>query len=766
MKKDIERHPILANGEYYVEPIIKKNFSEPKDYPHEYGEAKNRLVDNIECIQKLILANTEEIFVKEKVICVRLEPKFEAKSYEPVALLADSKMKMVGGRKYTINPKTGEKAKLYFIKTTNNELDILKVRLSSGEKDHVKAWRNQICTVRSIDLLDKNEKVMGFDKEWNRGTVEIVLHPLGMDTNEAITRFFEISGISKEKAAVRIYEDGLTFICANMNKETISKVKMYNPLRSIKPIQSEWEDPFRMGAMTAEAPQLPDKIFRSKIKIGVFDGGVKENIPLLDHYVTRYDLVSTVPTRASQEHGVGVCGAVLYGELSEKTSKDKVNNPVVSVEAFRVLPAIKSGDITGDYEMYSTIDIIEEIVKKRKDIKIFNLSFGPRGAVIDDDLNRFTYALDRLTYDVDEGEINPLFCIAVGNDGNQMPPSDRIQSPSDMVNGLAIGAYTVNNYNEKVRADYSCVGPGREGAKVKPDVLEFGGSQDRPFVLVLPENNKLGVGAGTSLASPVVAGKIGILMANSDKVVPHLGRTLLIHNAESNIVEGNIEYGFGCVPKNVTEVLRCEDNRVTILYSGEMIASTSVKLPIFLPEVNKMRGKAKIQWSVSTVVNPNINDSDAYTSNSIEDTFYPNEMVFYFRKKGAKQKKLNMLNVEHIKVAEILLNQGYFKSELPASASPKNSPEADLRNKDFKWDTVIRKHKSMMVNSLLNPFLTLHAIGRDEYEHEKMRYNVVITVEVPNYQGSLYDNILQRYNNLVPIQIQNVNRVMAPVEKR
>ena len=96
---------------------------------------------------------------------------------------------------------------------------------------------------------------------------------------------------------------------------------------------------------------------------------------------------------------------------------------------------------------------------------------------------------------------------------------------------------------------------------------------------------------------------------------------------------------------------------------------------------------------------------------------------------------------------------------------PLNNKEEELRKVDYKWDTVIRKQKRMMASSLLNPFITLHAIGRDEYEHEKIRYNVVVTVEAASYEGSLYDNILQKYNNLMPIQMQNINRIMTSVKK-
>ena len=40
---------------------------------------------------------------------------------------------------------------------------------------------------------------------------------------------------------------------------------------------------------------------------------------------------------------------------------------------------------------------------------------------------------------------------------------------------------------------------------------------------------------------------------------------------------------------------------------------------------------------------------------------------------------------------------------------------------------------------------------------------VVITIDIPNFKGSLYDQILQTYDNLLPIQIQNVNRIMTKI---
>lgn len=338
--KNSGKHPIVGNGQYYIEPIIKRTFGAEPTFPHEYAEAKVRLSADIEKIQDLFL-DSDEIFVDKKIVCVRLEPKFEAKSYTPNSLIADSNMKLVGGRRYSIDCEETTKGKLYFMRASNCDLENLKSKLTSGKKDHVKKWQNQICTIKSIDLLHPDEKVLGFDDSWTAGTVEVVIHPLGTDRDRAIEGFFNATGIQKEKAEVRSYDDGLTFICTYMDKTLIDRAKKYNPLRSLKPINDDWDDPFRMSAMVTPAPKLPKKLFKSDIKIGIFDGGVQAGTDLFEPFVTNHDMVEEKPTVKGLDHGAGVCGAALYGNLAGKTEMDEVENPVVSVESFRVFSAKK-----------------------------------------------------------------------------------------------------------------------------------------------------------------------------------------------------------------------------------------------------------------------------------------------------------------------------------------------------------------------------------------------------------------------------------------
>ena len=126
---------------------------------------------------------------------------------------------------------------------------------------------------------------MGFSDSWEEGTVEVVIHPLGEDYSKVVDGFFDVVKIKKSDAVVRTYDDGLTFVCMHMDRESMALAQKYNPLRSIKPMRDDWEEQIRVSSMVAPAPKLPDTIMKSSIKVGVFDGGVQSGTKLLDPYV-------------------------------------------------------------------------------------------------------------------------------------------------------------------------------------------------------------------------------------------------------------------------------------------------------------------------------------------------------------------------------------------------------------------------------------------------------------------------------------------------
>jgi hypothetical protein len=760
------KRPIIAHGELYVEPIVKKGSGGPKIIPHQYEVAKLKTIENVDRILQQI-QQRDEIFLNEKIVCVRLEPKFEAKSYVPDGLLLNENMTIVGGRKYSfVNDANEEQpAKLYFLKTDDAGISKIKQTLLSGNKERQEKWRNQIGSIRSLDLLSPNEKILGFSDDWDSGTVEVILHPLQNELDEMIELFLSTSGILKENTRINTYEDGLTFISAKCGRAELEKMKSLNPLRAVHPLGRVKISPLRTIS-GIEAPLPPQSNKKSSIVVGVFDGGADDTLPLLKGYVKTTDCAVIAPNENYLSHGTAVCGAVLHGNLAGKNKFYPLQTPYVSVESFRVLPIQDKAD----FELYEAIDEIEKIVSGRRDLKLCNVSFGPRGAIIDDSINRFTYVLDQLTYDVSEGEVNPLFCVAAGNDGDLPEPFNRVQSPADMVNGLGVGAYTLTTVDgSKIRAAYSCVGRGREGAKIKPDLLDFGGSIDRPFVLVGSKPDSLATSYGTSFASPYTVHKIGKLMAKSDNIAPHLGRTLLIHTARFNKKFTLDEQGHGFCLEDVDEILSCDDKKVTILYSGLLEPAQIVNLPIFAPNINSIKGMVNISWTITTIVAPYANDPDAYTNDCIDDVFIPHTDVFKYTKEDSKTqkpltKRLNLCKAADIEREQILLAEGYKRSPFPMSCTPKSfRSEDDLRVKDYKWDTVIKKHQRMRGSSLRNPYLTLQAIDRNGFNAQSIKYHVAVSIEAQSYTGSLYDAILQTYKNLAPITLRNINRIMVDI---
>lgn len=93
-----EKLPIIAHGETYAKPVKRNQGGGPRIRPHEYEEARSRLLANINTISSQIEDNPN-LYLDERIVCVRLEPKFEAKSYMPSSMLtASDDLKIVGGQ--------------------------------------------------------------------------------------------------------------------------------------------------------------------------------------------------------------------------------------------------------------------------------------------------------------------------------------------------------------------------------------------------------------------------------------------------------------------------------------------------------------------------------------------------------------------------------------------------------------------------------------------------------------------------------------------
>lgn len=729
----MKKLPILSKGERLVEPITKKFGPSDENFRLTLNEAKLERYKDIENILSEIKRNDEK-FDKEIIVSVRMGKNI-AKSYKPTSFLPKHLGSIVGGRRYS--SEIEGVSKLYFFRTTSDNLNELK-RSVNTEIVPSQAWEKDLKRIEKIDFLTNEEKVDGFEKKWEIGTVEIVIHPTKIVKANVLKKLEKI--LEGKSYKIKEYEGGPIFVSAQINRKLLDEIVKYNFLRTIHPI-GDVKIPVLHENEGKKSPLRNFMHYTPSVLVGVFDGGVREENPLFKGLVNNYECVPTLEDKEGLEHGSGVCGAILYGDLNISDKNTIDTSPKIGVESFRVFPPL---DIN-DNDLYGVVDAIEETVEHRDDIKVYNVSLGPCGPILEDDISRFTYALDTLSHNKDL-----IFCTAVGNDGEET--FNRIQSPSDMVNGLGIGAYSYDAQGIKIRASYSCIGEGREGAKVKPDLLAFGGCQNTPFKLISASGSNINLDAGTSFAAPIVAGKIGRMMNECKEVSPQLAKSLLILNSDNNgDIKPTPETGYGFLNKTEEEILNCSNNNeVIIVYNGEISPGSQAKLKIPLPKTNH-KGKVKITWSLSLSTPVDGLDTDGYTKCCIVDTFYPHSEKFKFSKNG-KYKIVN-IKKEQEKVNDLIL-QGFSQSNLPDTESGNlYKCEKELR-KHMKWDTTVKRHVSKLSKSLKDPFLVLHGMEREITEGDKIKYALSVKVEFINYVGDLYSEIRNQYKVLTPLQLR------------
>jgi hypothetical protein len=702
-----------------------------------------------------------------------MHPDATAKSYDPQVLFDDTpQLRKIGSRSYRqALAKVAQTSRIQKLRNANSDqVDCRLVfvqssvegfktflqRLNRPETRIPKGVQEEIRRVERFDLLSPEERVVGFDAVWKSGRVELVFHPSRVDAQTQLSfmdALFDEAGVSKDGRQVRGYPTGPTFVSCALTARALAAIKDVNPLRSVHPMVFNGLPNIR-SLQTAPAPKPPASSTRSTIKVGMFDGGVDLSVPHLKGHVEE-DAALSITTSTTADgiaHGTAVAGALLYGELNPFPTDARLPAPLISVVSFRALPPSRPHDL----DLYESIDVIEQAVPARKDIKVFNISFGPKGPISGDTISRFTYVIDALAV-----AHKVAFVVAVGNDGD-VAGYDRIQSPSDAVHSLGVGAFTLASGIE-VRASYSCKGPGRECGKIKPDIAAFGGCSNAPFhVLSCRHGSKLLVW-GTSFASPIVSRVCAQAAEAFDRSSPLLARALLVHGARHPAGAPDNTLGHGCVPIDVIDMLTCDAKSVTVVFQGEIVPNSCVRLPIPWPDLQPSVGRVQVQWTVAGLPPVDPRHPSDYTSGCLEDTFYPNERRYVFTNQTNKKQK-KTLDIESDQVeATRLIAQGWKKSALPDSDSGnKYKNEVDRRAIDCKWEPVVRREIGKMASGLWKPFLTLQCIGRNIVP-DRFDYAVVVTVSVRNYHGDLYTDIRTKFPALAPIRVRTEAEIRVQI---
>jgi hypothetical protein len=757
------RRPILYKGERLATPVEKPSMGFTKQPEISFDEARTNLLSNINTtISDIEKISSKNKLPNESVVCVRMHHDFTAKSYYPQAIFNQEGLTEIGSRMWREkkNDKTVNSGKMFFLRVEQDALSYLKNRLNQSVSRHTQAFMLSVRRLSGLGLLDEKDQILGFNNNWNEGMIEAVIHPFNIDKDLVVSHFINTlreTGVKDNSIKWKQYGGGVTFLSVFGNKQTLDAIRGYNPLRTAHPLEGRNLIDFARGTDVVGCPLPPVFKKKSKIVVGILDGGFDSTNAFLNNYVVSEDCVVGASTKPGINHGTLVTGAALYGPLNDYKDNVVLPEPAISAKNFRVLSKETR------HEMYDSIDAIESIVPKNPEINVYNVSFGPRHPILDDSINRFTYSLDLLS-----DKYNVLFCVAVGNDGDQIG-YDRIQSPSDMVNGLAVGSYTLNR-GKKERSDYSCVGPGREGSKLKPDVVAFGGCSRTPIQLFSEVAGSRSYTRGTSFSSPIVAGAAAQLIGGSKNIIDSLvAKALIIHTAEEKKEKHCKEIGHGTLPEDISNIVSCQEKTFTLIYNGEILPKSFAKFEI--PWVQGITGKVKFSWTLAVMTGVNESSPDDYTNTMIELTFYPNSKKFRFKKpahiKDPKIKDVNLhLEKDATKIAK-LLKEGWVQSDYPltssnsASSPSKFLKESELRA-DLKWDTTDHRVNKKVATGVDNPFFIVHAMARGKNaDKQKVKYALILTIEAPKSKIDIYEKVLNKYTALAPVSVDIKTNVVV-----
>ncbi|SDT97847.1 Serine protease, subtilisin family [Verrucomicrobium sp. GAS474] len=801
--QDDDPLPLLNGGERLIEPAPRRPRPFPRPPLRPYAEVRQRFWEGLERLRARFAELPPEMKYRgETVLAFRLHPDYPSAAQEPDHFLALTPGAAKVGSRLWQAPLVGDDAvapsarlrreaaagrvtaaaRLLFVAVAEEAfLTGFRRVLERSEGSLPRPVKEDLQRLERIDFLAPHERIppASFPETWKGGRVELVLHPALLTAAAREAHLLHLLGgmgwtdPSRASLRLRSYADGSgpTFVSLRLDPDfspgALALLRGYNPLRTARPLDLGPFPALRSGPMlTAPKPPLPAP--PAPIRVALFDGGFDPSLPLLAGHAGDDPKAGEWPVPAHPDcvaHGTAVAGALLHGPLNPHAARDVLPAPPLSVLGYRVFPLSDPDDL----DLYEAIDAMERIVPTLPGlgVRLLNLSFGPRGPISDDNLSRLTYVLDTLAHAHD---LLPI--VAVGNDGEE-PGYGRIQAPADAVNALSVGAY--GEYGtQRYSVPYSCRGPGREGAKVKPDLAAFGGCERTPFHLVSARPGLRVLDYGTSFAAPLVVRRCAELLRRHPGLSPALLRALLIHHSRHPVPPGakasaapGFDYllGHGFCPDDPDALLGCPPDTVSVLIDHALPPKTASRLPIPLPpallEGNKSR--VTLEWTlvVQSPVDPRV--PVEYTAHGVAATFYPDARLHayappsYLKPAPAPRR----VNIEaEADLAAALESARWTRSELPLSKSANTyRAGARLHGGDLRWDTVVRSSITLPARSLHRPFLLLQAHSRlptaNAEAQAPIRFGGILTVRLPGSGEKLYEEVVREYPTL---------QKMAPVK--
>lgn len=756
MAKERKHYTLLGNAQAYQEEVQTGRGGGGEPEYRDWDESQRILQSTFDDVVRDVDSLPPSDRLDEVVVQVRLAPRYLAKSYHPDDLLQEARLKMRGSAAWRSGPKPTDVGRVLYVSGAPGEI-ARAAELLRAPSPRTKAIGKDFAKIESVALPLEADRVVGAEIEpAERHAIEVVL--FGWDVrrrDEAVRRLtglFASHGTEPDRILVRPYEGGPTFVAAVVSKRVLPLLGRFNFLR-VAAVLPRVEVTRMAFTPSVPAPRgVPGHVL-SDSWLAVFDGGVDASIPSIAPFVIPYDLTTKPPDPRLVAHGTAVCSAALYGSIDPSGS---LPPPPSRILSFRVLP----DDLDDTLELYGVIDGVEAAVPHLPpNSPVVSLSLGPPGP-IDDRVSRFTYALDRVAF-----ETGRLIFTAVGNWGARSGGLERIQSPSDAINTLAIGAFGRDpSTGKKSATDYTCRGPGRAGGLVKPDFLAFGGSAVNPF-FVLNGPSTIEGSAGTSLATPLAARTAADLLGRCPGLSPLATRAVLLDRVEPGAEP--LAEGRGFLDADTESLVACTDRRISVVYDGVLTPRTSYRLPFLLPKGFSCDGITEFSWTI--VYLPDVDGAahDEYSLCGLEVHFRPDARLYDFNPPkwlSAKKRRLR-IDADAAEIA-ILMRQGWSRSRLPCTESHANRTEHHRRAHDAKWETAVRGKRGRRPLGISDPCITVSVISRSLWDLDgsvQAPFAAMLTVSAPRYAGDLYADVLAEYGELRAIAVTPVPVTVPPV---
>jgi len=740
-----KHYTLLGNAEAYQEVVDRGRGGRERDY-RDWEESQGLLQPQVNDLIQKIDELTPSQRLDEVVVEVKMLPRFLAKSYHPDSLLSTARLVVLGSDAWQASEEPSDMGRVLYVSGVPDKLKRVAGLLASTSP--VPGIQKDFAKIESIRLPDDADRITEVESEPTvRHAIELVLYGWsGRLLDEAVRRLQQMladAGTDRQNIMVRSYRSGATFVAAVVPSPVLTHFQSLNFLRLANPLPRI--DITRM-AFTPSIPaprEVPEGAIGDEW-VAVVDGGVDLTIPAIASFVNAYDCTTSPPDASLVAHGTAVTSAALYGNIQPG---GMLPVPPARVVSLRVLPDAQDDSL----ELYGVVDALELWVPRLgPNVRVVNLSIGPPGPIARR-ISRFTYALDLLAF-----ETNKLIITAVGNWGNR-PGLERIQTPSDAVNVLSVGAFwrepTTAN---RLVADYSCRGPGRSGAVVKPDVVAFGGAPQSPFFVFDSAGTIVG-SAGTSLAAPFAARSAVDLLTRCPDFGPLATRAIMIHRAEKN--GDAYSEGHGFLDSTTEAMVSCDERNVSVVYEGVIVPKKTFRLPFLLPKSYDVASRTYFSWTIVYLPEVDGNAHDEYCLCGLEVQFRPDSHVYNWNPpKGAEPKpKARCLHVVNDR-SEIqsLESAGWTRGDLPVSVDHEKTTEHHRRVHDYKWETTVCCTRNRN-KDIFDPAITVSVVPRGFWDGDdavQSRYAAVLTVRSPKYDGDLYAAVVNEWPRLRAVPVR------------